>query len=153
MYVLFGTVLLVLLLACHSLISQEYMVQKDEKVHSLTVRAYQCLVCNQVSESPLDKCRNQGHTVNPVSVLKRFYECVHCEKSESTLGGTVRLPKHACLRCGEYKWRPCGKRKTGFETSTRVAVADRLVVSMSEGTSRTDVNRVAGAKSLLDHIQ
>lgn len=129
------------------------MVQKDEKVHSLTVRANHCLTCNEVSESSLERCRKQGHTVNTVSVIKRFYECVNCEQRESTLGGAVRLPKHACLRCSEYKWRPCGKRKTGFETSSRGAAADRLVVSMAEGTARADVNRIAGAKSVLDYTK
>jgi hypothetical protein len=136
-----------------TLSKREYMVQKDEKVQSLTVRAYQCTACNELSESPLERCRKQGHPVNTVSVLKRFYECVNCEKRESTLGGSVRLPKHACLRCSEYKWRACGKRKTGNETSSRVTAAERLVVSMAEGTGRRDVDRVAGAKAALDHMQ
>lgn len=136
-----------------NLAKREYMVQKDEKVQSLKVRAYQCVTCSATSESPLDKCRRSGHVVNIVSVVKRFYECTKCENRESTLGGSVRLPKHACLRCNEYKWRVCGKRKTGFETSSRVSASDKLVVSMSEDTRRYDVDRVAGAKSALDYIK
>ena len=132
---------------------REYMVQKDEKIHSLSVRAFQCLACNEISETMLDKCRRSGHPVTTISVIKRFYECMNCEKRESTLGANVRLPKNACLRCNEYKWRPCGKRKTSFETSTKPNAADKLVVSMSADTERYDVDRVQVAKSTLDQAK
>jgi hypothetical protein len=115
------------------------------------VKAFQCVECGTLTESANAMCRARGHKVTNVATIKRFFECTKCERRDSLLGGGHGKPSYGCTFCNNTSWRPCGKNKSGFGMSSKIGASEKLVVSMSEHTSRTDINRISADKSSLDY--
>jgi hypothetical protein len=130
---------------------QEEKALKEEAITSISIRGSQCLTCGVLTEYPLELCRRQGHRVQTVAAVKRFYECERCGRRDSTVG-SKHLPQHRCPKCNEYKWAVCGKNKTGYIVGSRDRDSDhRLITSLSADTSRADMSQVAGLTSALDY--
>ena len=130
---------------------QEAKALAEEEIKSVSVRASQCLTCGSLTEYALDLCKKQGHSIQMVHALKRFYECRKCGRRDSTLGSKL-VPKHRCPKCHNHDWIACGKNKTGYIVGSRDYDTDnRLVVSLSADTTRKEFNRVAAVTSLLDN--
>lgn len=130
---------------------QEEKALKDETITSISVRGSQCLTCGALTEYPLEICKRQGHMLQTVSAIKRFYECERCGRRDSTIG-SKHLPQHRCPKCNEYKWVVCGKNRSGYIVGSRDRDSDnRLIVSLSADSSRSDISKAVGMASSLDY--
>ena len=85
-----------------------------------TVKAYRCAHegCHaQPSEFPLVACKAKGHKVERVELQKRFFSCVGCKFHLTALG--VRMPTHACHKCGGTIWTKAAMIPMKIDSSDR----------------------------------
>ena len=76
----------------HNLEACDNIAQKAESVTKLKVKAYQCHICNTLTEFRNPKC--SSHNVQVVSATKRWWICNSCGDHSSTVG-----ERHRKTRC------------------------------------------------------
>lgn len=108
---------------------REAAAAKANEVQALHIRAFCCRQCNFLAEMANPVCRDRGHPVDTVTVVKRFFECLRCRRRDSTLGQPAQaLPKARCS-CGAYEWVRCGKGGTGATSS----IIPKMVMMAGDG--------------------
>ena len=65
-----------------------------------------CVPCDYTAYTQSEHCRNMGHNVKRLSVMKRFFECKKCKNRTHTLG--QKYPKKSCEKCSESAWERVG---------------------------------------------
>lgn len=87
---------------------QDKMVAKMEKVTSIKIRGVFCKTCNTVTASPSALCLAHNHRLEDTSATKRFFECQHCGRRETTLN--KKFMSTCCAKCGQAAWRRTSMR-------------------------------------------
>ena len=125
------------------LIKKEHYLQIESQIESMTVKAFQCTHIDCIHSSITEKikptCYEKKHSVRPVSVIKRFFECGSCHRRNIgfTLGQSkVALPTYNCV-CGVHNWISCGRKSVGGDYDP---LNPSMVLTASEFTSRRDIN-------------
>ena len=153
--------------------AHEYMVKKvnEETVNGITLRGYQCSTCNYILEHNLngsskakyDYCVLNKHAIQVITVLKHYFECVHClrktttvtpvakqsQSSSSTTGnGTnlrmfVKPPVINCEYCKKCNWKACGK-KGSYITGGAVGTVQKEADSIETKVTSIVGNGISG---------
>eukprot|EP01038_Epipyxis_sp_PR26KG_P012678 gene12678-16999_t len=129
---------------------REYAQDKASSIHSITVKAFVCVTCdNFLTESMPSFCHKNNHTINQITTIKKFFECRNCKLRENTFGNNIKIPMKKCKKCGVFDWIACGKLGSGplsgkgglaemNQNISEIMTGDKLILSASEWTSYQD---------------
>lgn len=87
---------------------QDKMVAKMEKVTSIKTKCVFCRTCNTITSTASAICLAQRHRVEDIIATKRFFECQHCGRRETTLN--KKFMSTCCGKCGQAAWRRSSMR-------------------------------------------
>ena len=87
---------------------QDKMMSKMEKVMSIKTKAVLCRSCNLATFSANAMCLAQNHDLANITATKRFFECQHCGRRETTLN--KKFMSTCCAKCGRAAWRQTSMR-------------------------------------------
>lgn len=133
-----------------SLQHKEAVAEEKSRIEALHVNAFYCSECKRTSEMVIGYCRQHGHNVRQVRTLKRYFQCLVCNRSDWFLIGASKLPLDPCRTCNSHNWKTCGINAAAQSASERSTADEKLVLTMSEGTSRKDAARVKTISANLD---
>ncbi|KAK3272999.1 hypothetical protein CYMTET_18738 [Cymbomonas tetramitiformis] len=70
---------------------------KLEATTKITIDAWKCLECEKTSSRCKEECRQEGHTIQKVKAVMRWFKCNGCKTSTKTID--QKVPTSRCRRC------------------------------------------------------
>ena len=72
------------------------------EVEQISVKAFKCLKCNDVTEVFPKGCKDKGHAIATIQSVRRYWECKKCCNRGMNVG--ARFMKASCKKCGSSEW-------------------------------------------------
>lgn len=112
--------------ALDTLEKKESMEEKMINTKEIEVKAVTCKRCSYTCYKQSDLCKESGHTVKYITVMKKFFECKGCKRRTTALD---KYPKTSCSNCGGSAWMRCGMMR---EKKGPLLDSEKLVIRGAE---------------------
>eukprot|EP00968_Pinguiococcus_pyrenoidosus_P004428 scaffold300_cov258-Pinguiococcus_pyrenoidosus.AAC.7 len=87
--------------------------EEAAKITSMKVSAFHCKDCKVTVERLHPFCKQHGHRIRKVEVMKHFFACRTCGNVMDVLGNSLKGLAGACSRCGRQDLVRCGINGAG----------------------------------------